>query len=753
MAETPDRVEVVAGDKRAVFVRGEAGWTPDWFYQGGRRMLRFKDHQWLSIGHVHPDAASDAERLPAGGAVFRGRSLYGQTPVAWSVTVAPDEGGEGFVVDCELTPEASIELLEAYSAFESPYEYDGTETVTTVIGMNPVVRWKGKQRLSPPVWEHPAWLYSRPQSARCTGPCNAPLLCQAITDAGSVEDRFITVVGDWTVCRVHDVYVCPTRTTANDPGAVWGHPAPTRGYKYLVGALNWSSAFAKDPNVLFEGGRAHRQRVVVDFDGRLPGGTLDAMLCRAWQRAAAFEIPADGRVEAFDRATRRGVTWRAAVTWLRDVFCSDAATEDLYKPGEGICTYATGSRPKAGGGYTFHWWTQWAGPLHYRARMTGDEALRAACDRIDRDFAENAARLAYFDNIAASVSMLPTVWWVRGGGRGGLLHEALRPLLEHTLEKSRAENGRTRQMDYGSQASIAEALLLGAEAYDAPAMRKQALVLLEEMAERLDGNFWEFNCGQAGSLAHGGQIRSLGHGHAVMANLLAWRHGRDERFLLAARRFARFLLAVNYACHNGSADPDFDWRGWCNGSNAGRDQIAEFPPWETQNGLTCIAALAGEADLEEGFYDALWYIARTGLAQFPAARTVKRILDQEMRVHYVPREQLASERDFYDRWPYLAYENPHDQTLLASYQGTDCILGELVYGHGCARPADDRLSVLVPRAATMDLRELAERDMRVWNPTPAAIDTTVEVTWPDGSTKAVPVSAPPRELVKLTVRK
>ena len=63
----------------------------------------------------------------------------------------------------------------------------------------------------------------------------------------------------------------------------------------------------------------------------------------------------------------------------------------------------------------------------------------------------------------------------------------------------------------------------------------------------------------------------------------------------------------------------------------------------------------------------LWYVARTGLAQFPGARTLKRVLDESMQVHYVPREQIASERGFYDTLPYLAYENPRDQTLLVSF--------------------------------------------------------------------------------------
>ena len=165
-----DTIEVVNGAKRAVFSRSVDGWTPDWFYAGDVRMLRFKDHEWLAIGHVHPGTADEAERLSGGGIIFRGTARYGATAVPWSVAVLPDRQGEGFIVECDFLPAASLELLEAYATFESPYDYTGAETVTTVIGMNPVSRWEGAERRTPPIWENPAWVYSRPQAVRITVP-------------------------------------------------------------------------------------------------------------------------------------------------------------------------------------------------------------------------------------------------------------------------------------------------------------------------------------------------------------------------------------------------------------------------------------------------------------------------------------------------------------------------------------------------------------------------------------------------------
>jgi len=143
------RIELTNGTKRAVFVRTEQGWAPDWFYQNDRAMLRFKDHEWLSIGHVHPSFAAEAEQKGKT-ATFRGTSMYGSVSVPWAIKVSADKLGGGFVVECAFTPAGNLELLEAYSTFETPYEYDGTEHATTVIGQNPIAVWHGAKEVSPP---------------------------------------------------------------------------------------------------------------------------------------------------------------------------------------------------------------------------------------------------------------------------------------------------------------------------------------------------------------------------------------------------------------------------------------------------------------------------------------------------------------------------------------------------------------------------------------------------------------------------
>jgi hypothetical protein len=107
---------------------------------------------------------------------------------------------------------------------------------------------------------------------------------------------------------------------------------------------------------------------------------------------------------------------------------------------------------------------------------------------------------------------------------------------------------------------------------------------------------------------------------------------------------------------------------------------------------------------------------------------------------------MASERDFYDSLPYLAYENPHDQTMLASYQGTDCLLGELVYGGGLAWAGDPQLGIVVPRAALLDERETSHRRVVVWNPLKTPISTEVMAVWPDGRVDRKAVTADPRQV-------
>jgi len=585
--------------------------------------------------------------------------------------------------------------------------------------------------------------------------CNTPLVCQILANADGSNARHTTIVGDWTVCKAHELFTTPTRTVKNDP-ADWSEnkKSTLRGYKFIVGAVNWSSTLAEDPNVMYKAGARQRQRVFVTYSSALLGGSFDHQLIAAWERAAACDLPADGCIPAQDHAAKLGASWPASFRWLRDAFCADHVTEGLFHPAEGIACYAEGTRPKAGG-YSWDWWPQWGGLFHYQALVKGDAELAKRCAKLDDQFAAAVAKRNYgmMDTPIISISSVPSLWWAMGPGRNGVLAKALQPAVEATWKQSVAENGTARTADYGNQATRAECLLLAADAYGEAKYAEQALVLIGEFNARLDGNFWEFGCTVWSDKMHCGQARPMGYGHAITANLLAWKRTKQEDYLKAARRFARLLVAVHYMTHNDSPIEDMDFRGWANGTIGGRDQHAEMPPWETSNALLCMTALMADQDLEPGCHDVVWYFARTGLCQFPAARSFKRLWDPTLqKATHVPRSTVASEQDFYDILPYLAYENPHDQTLLATYQGTDCLLGELVYGNGLARPSDGRVSVFVPRAAMLDARELTERQVLLWNPLAQPIETMITALWPDRKTSELAVTVPPRQVIRAMLK-
>lgn len=72
-------IEISNGCKRAVFLDDGDGWRPDWFYEDDRPVLRFKDHEWLSLGHIRPLHASAAVHGDGGRGLFSGCTAYGTT--------------------------------------------------------------------------------------------------------------------------------------------------------------------------------------------------------------------------------------------------------------------------------------------------------------------------------------------------------------------------------------------------------------------------------------------------------------------------------------------------------------------------------------------------------------------------------------------------------------------------------------------------------------------------------------------------
>ncbi|MCX7935545.1 MAG: hypothetical protein N3A66_09855, partial [Planctomycetota bacterium] len=278
-----------------------------------------------------------------------------------------------------------------------------------------------------------------------------------------------------------------------------------------------------------------------------------------------------------------------------------------------------------------------------------------------------------------------------------------------------------------------------------------------------------FNCAAEGDLVGAGNARPFGHGIACHANVLAWQRFGERRYLEAARRFANLLLGMHIIAWNESPSPDLDTRGWCHGSTGGRDQIAQLPPWESGYALQQFAPLILAGQGRPGIYDALWLYSHTGLAQYPKARTMKRLYTPDMRIVYRAIESLATERAFYLSLPYLAYENPWDQTMLAGYQGVEGIILSLMFGGGMVAAEDERVMALVPEAAVYAPQAACAFIVELWNPLRETIATRLRFTIAERRREAYrysgvargkvsgrapfskPIAVPPRRVLRLQV--
>src|SRR5688572_13893236 len=92
------------GNLSATFASSGAGYRPDWFREGSRTMLRFKDHEFLNVGHVRVTDGGLTERSDTA-LTFGGRVTFGGARLEWSVRVAiPEDGKSGFTITTRLVP-------------------------------------------------------------------------------------------------------------------------------------------------------------------------------------------------------------------------------------------------------------------------------------------------------------------------------------------------------------------------------------------------------------------------------------------------------------------------------------------------------------------------------------------------------------------------------------------------------------------------------------------------------------------------
>ena len=150
---------------------------------------------------------------------------------------------------------------------------------------------------------------------------------------------------------------------------------------------------------------------------------------------------------------------------------------------------------------------------------------------------------------------------------------------------------------------------------------------------------------------------------------------------------------------------------------------------------------------------------------------MKRLYTPDFGITYRQIDSVSTEREFYLSLPYLAYEEPWDQTMLASYQGAEPVILSLYLGGGLVAAEDDRVLALVPRAAMFDEKVASEFTVHLWNPLEEPIATRLRATiatkrnetWTysakpnkrlvprDPATDAIRI--PPRKVTRVTFRK
>jgi hypothetical protein len=494
----------------------------------------------------------------------------------------------------------------------------------------------------------------------------------------------------------------------------------------------------------------------------MPGRRWDAWLAGGWERLVRIHQPRDGRIGAHEVAKSRGASWTNAATWLAEQFQKPEGCPGFFHPTNGPHVYSPGTRPKWDPGVPI-FAGQWVGPLAYLGHVRGHERIVRASERCEEIFTSDKGHPPEEVWTIGPTPMYVAV--MRKAHLLGIQPQALAKVRDYVTRRTEVVLNpppRARRGDAGILAWDAFANLLAADLFDRDRCESAAKQLLELVNAKLDGEFWTFNCAAEGDLVGAGNARPFGHAIAVSANVLAWQRFKDSRYLDAAQRFGNLTLAMHFITYNESQSPDLDTRGWAHGSTGGRDQMAQIPPWETGFAIQQFAPLILAGKGREGFYDALWYFARTGLAQFPIARTMKRLYRaKDMSITYRPIDEIASEREFYLKLPYVAYENPWDQTMLAAYQGVEPIILSLMLGGGIVRAEDDRILALVPEAAVYAPDITRAFTVHLWNPTRDTITTRVSAacgfaafTSKDQCEAASgEIKVPPRQVIQMRINK
>lgn len=708
-----EKVEIINGEQSVTFLKNEKGkYIPEWFRMEEKIMLRFKDHEFLNIGFLRIKEGNliekEKDRICFGDII-----KFGGAKVKWLVEIKKPDEGSGFLIKTKFKPlDFSIEILEGLSFFETPYEYDDECEILTIISQQPVYYFKEGREISGAGYTHPFWYYARPGSAHLTAPSSTPLVLNKISNKDGTNARYTIIIGNWNETTVKDIFVHPTRKNEKN----------LKGIKFLIGTINWNCSLYKDPNVLVKKGEEIVQSLLIDYKKEIPENRIDKVLVENWERCLRLHFPENGEIKSFKIAKKLGVSWLKASEYLIKEFWRK---EGVYNPEKGIRVYLKGTRPKWDDGVSL-FCGQWIAPLAYIGYIWEDEKILKKTEELERVFCKDREPIKEAEQ---TWTIGPTPMYLGAIRKGEFwdcspeLKEAVKKYVKRRTEIILNPVLSNRKGDGGVLVWDAFLSFITYKVLKDEYFKKAGREIIDKANKYLEEKFWNFDCAPEGDFVGAGQARPFGHAVGISANVIAFEYFKDENYLLFAEKFANYLLSMHFITYNESPVCDIDTRGWAHGSTGGRDQYAQMPPWETEFSLQQISYLILKNIKREGFYDTFYLHRHTGLAQFPASRIYKRIYDTNMKIKYVKSEDLITEKEFYKKHPYISYENPWDQTMLAGYQSVEPIILSLFYGEGIVFSENDKVLTLIPQACVYDKGIIDNFVVEIWNPLNKPIKT------------------------------
>jgi len=703
-----DRLEIGRGESRAQFELRDNHWAPVWIWHGDRRMLRFKNHEWLALGHVRPRASDweivedTVERVLVR---FWGQDSCFGVPVEWSVWVGAETRWPGFTITTEITPLQRIELFECFSRFETPAEYDGHEEMLCMIGQEAVSCWRGTECLTADALTAAIPPSLRGGPAYPSPPTRTPICCVRLIPSGQAPERHVTFLGHWDACSFRTICVAPTEFE-ND----------RRAYEFRVGTLDPQCWGGLEHRVFFEEGESYRQSISVACSSELPGGSLDRWFYGVFERSLRHYFPETGAQESERPGRAKKVTLAEANAWLLGVITGNGVP-GLYSPDAGMVNSVEGSSANAGR-FALASLAPWIGAIGYQSYVMRRDDLAEVCKRWIQPVAAaiNEPQPASRTACPLFHEILPLLRYLRLFPND-TLQATVRRALEKMIESPSLERANESPTDFGPEVFRSEACLMAGQMSGDKRLLETGLAGLERINEAVRSQFWRFGCGGISEdETDTGQVRPLAYGHAILCNLTAYQHGHNERYMEMAGTFARYFVSLCCATFNDSADPNFDTRGFANAAIAGHDRRIECAPIETSDSLRCLAYWLGfRPDNPAGLYDLLWLLSRTFCGVFPAAREHHAGFGADGRPVSHRTEDLPTAIAC-QRFPFIAYEDPIRQTRLSPRASVEALLNYLTFGGGLASCDNERLLVLAPRAGGCDVAERVGRLVHIHNP-------------------------------------